>query len=46
MRPASEATLPLVLKSLSLPAFAREYASLATRAVREGLSPMHSAEST
>jgi DNA replication protein DnaC len=31
--------LPLLLKSLCLPTFAREYATVAARAVREGLSP-------
>jgi len=39
VKPASEAGLPLLLKSLCLPTFAREYATVAARAVREGLSP-------
>lgn len=38
MKPASEATLPMILKALCLPVFARECAPLAIRAVREGLS--------
>lgn len=38
MKPASEATLPMLLKGLCLPVFARECAPLAVRAVREGLS--------
>ena len=38
MKPASEATLPIILKGLCLPVFARECTPLATRAVREGLS--------
>jgi hypothetical protein len=39
VKPTSEAGLPLLLKSLCLPTFAREYATVAARAVREGLSP-------
>src|SRR3954451_25014562 len=39
VKPASEAALPLLLKSLCLPTFAREYATVAAKAVREGLSP-------
>ena len=39
MKPASEAALPILLKSLCLPTFAREYATVAAQAVREGLSP-------
>jgi len=38
VKPASEATLPMILKGLCLPVFARECTPLATRAVREGLS--------
>ena len=38
MKPASEAALPLLLKSLCLPTFAREYATVAVKAEREGLS--------
>ena len=38
MKPASEAALPLLLKSLCLPTFAREYAPMAVKAEREGLS--------
>lgn len=38
MKPASEVTLPMILKGLCLPVFARECTPLATRAVREGLS--------
>ena len=38
MTPASTASLPLLLKSLNLQTFAREYETVATRAVREGLS--------
>jgi DNA replication protein DnaC len=38
VKPASEAGLPLLLKSLCLPTFAREYAAVAAQAVRGGLS--------
>jgi DNA replication protein DnaC len=38
VKPASEAALPLLLKSLCLPTFAREYATVAAKAVCEGLS--------
>lgn len=38
MKPASEATLPILLKSLCLPTFAREYVSAAVQAQRQGLS--------
>jgi DNA replication protein DnaC len=38
VKPASEAGLPLLLKSLCLPTFAREYAAVAVQAVRGGLS--------
>jgi hypothetical protein len=38
VKPASEAALPLLLKSLCLPTFAREYATVAAKAEREGLS--------
>jgi DNA replication protein DnaC len=38
MKRASEQTLPILLKGLCLPTFAREYAILATKAAREGLS--------
>jgi DNA replication protein DnaC len=38
MKPASEASLPVMLKALCLPVFARECTSLAMRAVSEGLS--------
>jgi DNA replication protein DnaC len=38
VKPASEVGLPLLLKSLCLPTFAREYAAVAVQAVRGGLS--------
>lgn len=38
MNTPSTATLPLLLKSLCLPTFAREYAIVAAQAAREGLS--------
>ena len=38
MKPASVAALPILLKSLCLPTFAREYATVAAQALREGLS--------
>jgi DNA replication protein DnaC len=38
VKPVSEAALPLLLKSLCLPTFAREYATVAAKAEREGLS--------
>jgi hypothetical protein len=38
VKPVSEAALPLLLKSLCLPTFAREYATVAVKAEREGLS--------
>jgi hypothetical protein len=38
VKPASEAALPLLLKSLCLPTFAREYATVAVKAERDGLS--------
>lgn len=38
MKPASEAALPILLKSLCLPTFAREYSTVAAQAVRSGLS--------
>jgi DNA replication protein DnaC len=38
VKPASEATLPILLKSLCLPTFAREYSSVAIQAQRQGLS--------
>lgn len=38
MKPASESTLPILLKGLCLPTFAREYASVAIQAARQGLS--------
>jgi len=38
MRPASEASLQLLLRSFHLPAFVREYVSVAAQAAAEGLS--------
>lgn len=38
MKPASESTLPILLKGLCLPTFAREYAPVAIQAARQGLS--------
>lgn len=38
MKTPSTATLPLILKALCLPTFAREYAVVAAQAAREGLA--------
>ncbi len=38
MRPGSEATLPMLLKSFRLPTFSRQYGAIAIQAAREGLS--------
>ncbi len=38
MRPPSEQTLEMLLKSFKLPTFAREYAAVGDTAAREGLT--------